>query len=92
MSSSADGAWGHAPLPGNRTGSQIRPSFPGRFHNPAQLTEELGTTSGYGRCQRDYYVPHHKPTRLFVKALWKNATRSLQAEHLKPALIANTGG
>jgi hypothetical protein len=48
--------------------------------------EELGTTSGYGRCQRDYYVQHHKPKRLFVKALWKNATRSLQAEHLKPAL------
>jgi uncharacterized protein YigA (DUF484 family) len=48
--------------------------------------EELGTTSGYGRCQRDYYVRHNKPKRLFVKALWKNATRSLQAEHLKPAL------
>jgi hypothetical protein len=46
---------------------------------------ELGSTSGYGRCSRDYYVRHHKPKRLFVKALYQNATRSLQAEHLKPA-------
>jgi len=65
------------------------------FVNPEQFQgtvylangwEELGTTSGYGRCQRDYYVQHNKPKRLFVKALWKNAPRSLQAEHLKPAL------
>jgi hypothetical protein len=46
---------------------------------------ELGSTSGYGRCQRDYYVRHHKPKRLFVKLLDQNAARSLQAEHLKPA-------
>jgi hypothetical protein len=46
---------------------------------------ELGATSGYGRCSRDYYVRHHKPKRLFVKPLYKNAPRSLQAEHLKPA-------
>lgn len=48
--------------------------------------EELGQTSGYGRCPRDYYVRHNKPKRLFVKPLYKNAARSLQAEHLKPAL------
>ena len=47
---------------------------------------EVGATSGYGRCQRDYYVRHNKPKRLFVKPLYKNAARSLQAEHLKPAL------
>jgi hypothetical protein len=46
---------------------------------------ELGRTSGYGRCPRDYYVRHDKPKRLFVKPLYKNAARSLQAEHLKPA-------
>jgi hypothetical protein len=47
---------------------------------------EVGATSGYGRCPRDYYVRHNKPKRLFVKPLYKNAARSLQAEHLKPAL------
>lgn len=47
---------------------------------------ELGLTDGCGRCQRDYYVQHDKPKRLFVRALCRNACRSLQAEHLKPAL------
>lgn len=47
---------------------------------------ELGLTAGYGRCQRDYYVKHNKPKRLFVKPLYPKAERSLQAEHLKPAL------
>ena len=45
---------------------------------------ELGLTAGYSRCQQDYYVKHDKPKRLFVKPLYKNAARSLQAEHLKP--------
>lgn len=48
--------------------------------------QELGATDGWGRCSRDYYVKHGKPKRLFVKELCKNACRSLQAEHLKPAL------
>jgi len=48
--------------------------------------QELGPTDGWGRCSRDYYVKHDKPKRLFVKALSKNACRSLQAQHLKPAL------
>ena len=48
--------------------------------------QELGPTDGWGRCARDYYVKHDKPKRLFVKELCKNACRSLQAEHLKPAL------
>lgn len=47
---------------------------------------ELGKTSGYGRCRRDYYEKHNKPKRLFVKELYKNARRSLQAAHLKSAL------
>jgi hypothetical protein len=47
---------------------------------------ELGQTSGYGRCRQDYYIRHNKPKRLFVKPLYRNALRSLQAEHLKPAL------
>lgn len=47
---------------------------------------ELGQTDGWGRCQRDYYVKHDKPKRLFVRALRRNACRSLQAEHLKPDL------
>ena len=47
---------------------------------------ELGHTDGWGRRQRDYYVKHDKPKRLFVRALRRNACRSLQAEHLKPEL------
>lgn len=47
---------------------------------------ELGMTDGYGRHKRDYYVKHDKPKRLFVRELVPNACRSLQAEHLKPAL------
>ena len=50
--------------------------------------EELGTTDGWGRHARDYYVKHNKPKRLFVRELCKNARRSLQAEHLKPDLAA----
>jgi len=48
--------------------------------------EELGKTDGSGRHQRDYYVRHDKPKRLFVRELYRKARRSLQAEHLKPAL------
>jgi len=47
---------------------------------------ELGQTDGCGRHYRDYYVKHDKPKRLFVRELAPNARRSLQAEHLKPAL------
>jgi len=48
--------------------------------------QELGLTDGWGRRTRDYYVKHDKPKRLFVRELCRNARRSLQAEHLKPAL------
>jgi predicted transposase YbfD/YdcC len=48
--------------------------------------QELGQTDGAGRHQRDYYVQHDKPKRLFVRELCPNARRRLQAEHLKPAL------
>ena len=47
---------------------------------------ELGQTDGWGRHRRDYYVNHDKPKRLFVPPLLGEARRSLQAEHLKPAL------
>ena len=47
---------------------------------------ELGKTTGFGRCRKNYYVKHNKPKGLFVKELYKNARRSLQAAHLKPAL------
>jgi len=50
--------------------------------------EELGTTDGWGRHQRDYYVKHDKPKRLFARELCPQARRSLQAEHLKPDLAA----
>lgn len=52
----------------------------------AQGWQELGLTDGWGRCRRDYYVPHDRPKRLFVRELARNGRRSLQAEHLKPAL------
>ena len=48
--------------------------------------QELELTDGWGRRDRDYYVKHGKLKRLFVKELCKNARRSLQAQHLKPAL------
>jgi predicted transposase YbfD/YdcC len=47
---------------------------------------ELGHTDGWGRRQRDYYVKHDKPKRLFVRPLHHNSCRRLQAEHLKPDL------
>jgi hypothetical protein len=47
---------------------------------------ELGRTDGWGRRQRDYYVKHDKPKRLFVRELSPKACRSLRAEHLKPVL------
>ena len=54
----------------------------------AQGWVELGQTDGWGRHQRDYYVQHDKPKRLFAREQGRNARRSLQAEHLKPALAA----
>ena len=65
------------------------------FVDPAQFSGtiyraggwmELGQTSGWGRCGRDYYVKHNRPKRLFMKELCRNARRSLQAEHLKASL------
>lgn len=47
---------------------------------------ELGRTKGNGRRSRDYYENHNRPKRLFARELVANARRSLQAEHLKPAL------
>ena len=65
------------------------------FVDPAQFCgtvytangwQELGLTDGWGRRQRDYYVRHDQPKRLFVRERVKHARRSLQAQHLKPAL------
>jgi hypothetical protein len=65
------------------------------FVDPAQFCgtvytannwQELGQTDGWGRHQRDYYVKHDQPKRLFVRELAPNGRRSLQAERLKPAL------
>jgi hypothetical protein len=50
--------------------------------------QELGTTDGFGRVRRDFYVQHHKPKRLFARELCRRARRSLQAEKLRPALAA----
>lgn len=49
---------------------------------------ELGLTKGHGRTRRDYYEAHDRPKRLFARELVKHARRSLQAEHLRPALAA----
>ncbi len=62
---------------------------PEQFHGTvysANGWREVGLTDGWGRCQRDFYVQHDKPKRLFVREVVKNARRSLQAEHLRPAL------
>jgi hypothetical protein len=65
------------------------------FVDPAQFSgtlysasgwSELGSTDGCGRHARDFYVRHDRPKRLFARELCKNARRSLQAEHLRPAL------
>jgi hypothetical protein len=48
--------------------------------------QELGLTDGFGRVRRDFYVQHHKPKRLFVRELGRQARRNLQADKLKPAL------
>jgi len=47
---------------------------------------ELGETDGWGRCQRNYYVKHHLPKRLFVRPLRRQSRRHLQAEQLQPEL------
>jgi hypothetical protein len=59
--------------------------FSGTVYTASGWTE-LGLTDGWGRCQRDYYVKHDRPKRLFVRPLRPNSRRSLQAEHLKPNL------
>jgi hypothetical protein len=61
--------------------------FQGTVYRAANWTE-VGRTKGNGRIARDYYENHDRPKRLFVRELVKNARRSLQAEHLKPALAA----
>ena len=48
--------------------------------------QELGSTDGFGRVRRDFYVAHHKPKRLFARELGRNARRSLAADQLQPAL------
>jgi DDE family transposase/uncharacterized protein DUF4338 len=48
--------------------------------------QELGATDGFGRVRRDFYVPHHKPKRLFARELCRKARRSLAVDKLKPSL------
>lgn len=50
--------------------------------------EPLGLTQGNQRVARDYYEPHDRPKLLYARELVRGACRSLQAEHLKPALAA----
>lgn len=61
--------------------------FQGGVYRASGWTE-LGLTKGHGRNARDYYENHDRPKRLFARDLVRNARRSLQAEHLKPALAA----
>lgn len=61
--------------------------FQGSVYRAAGWTE-LGLTQGHGRKARDYYENHDRPKRLFARELVPNARRSLQAEHLRPALAA----
>lgn len=50
--------------------------------------QELGSTDGFGRVRRDFYVEHNKPKRLFARELCSNARRSLAVDQLKPALAS----
>ncbi len=50
--------------------------------------EELGLTQGCGRKSRDFYERHDRPKRLFVRALYPEARRDLQAPCLSPVLAA----
>jgi len=59
--------------------------FRGTVYTASGWTE-LGLTDGCGRRRREYYVQHDKPKLLFVREVVARARRSLQAEHLKPAL------
>jgi hypothetical protein len=59
--------------------------FSGTLYTASGWTE-LGVTDGTGRHARDFYVRHDQPKRLFCRELVRNARRSLQAEHLRPAL------
>lgn len=61
--------------------------FAGTLYTASGWTE-LGPTDGVGRHARDFYVRHDQPKRLFVRELIPKARRSLQAEHLRPALAA----
>ena len=61
--------------------------FAGTLYTASGWTE-LGQTVGTGRHARDFHVRHDQPKRLFCRELVKNARRSLQAEHLRPALAA----
>jgi len=61
--------------------------FRGTVYKAANWTP-LGQTRGHQRVSRDYYESHDRPKLLFVRELARNARRSLQAEHLKPALAA----
>lgn len=49
---------------------------------------ELGYTAGYRRKGRDYYEPHGRPKRLFVRTLRKDALKLLRAEHLPETYAA----
>ena len=61
--------------------------YRGTVYQAAGWTQ-LGQTQGNQRVSRDYYEPHDRPKLLFARELTRGARRSLQAEHLKPALVA----
>jgi len=42
----------------------------------------VGTTSGFGRVQKDFYEAHGRPKQLFVRELVKHAARGLRARAL----------
>ena len=45
---------------------------------------ELGPTSGFGRCARDFYEAHDEPKQLWVKELVKGACQKLRSATLPP--------
>jgi len=45
--------------------------------------QELGLTDGFGRVRRDFSLQHHKPKRLFVRELCRQARRPLRGSRLQ---------
>ena len=51
--------------------------------------EAVGSTEGFGRVRRDFYVEHHRPKRLFVREVCRHGRRKsgCRASPTRPATL-----